>query len=515
MSLLVISFDEQQEQTTEQALCPSNVLPSVIKHLMIGMCDNADGFAEQITNRIVDLINVILRINHFQDLKDLFEGTEAVSVFSSQEYDIGFNLTGNDLEDFSKLVDYMVRARRWKNHLSSKYVGKRVEDVFYKSLSRIREASRTSTFPHSLSKDCIEIVRNNVRELFAEFDLESAREWGVYVPLAGIDLTATESSSLEIGNVCLKQMNDARMKSLNDKINSIILSSPYPNEDANREAYSIQIRTMLDKFSGEVCAVYHVTAESRKAKEIAEEQTQDILDLLTYFICTRYPKSYGISVGLYGELARSARVTVCVPLAQDGFSIQTDIARRYTPLQLTSENIEQMKLRGIFHVANILKKGERNDFEETLLDGIRWFATSQRQLKKTLEFVTLMTCLENCVTPKGSDPKATAIAEGCAFLLGDTLKSRNSLKADVKYLYRLRSGTLHSGTTERGWENANFDPDICPDFDSCLAKLRGITMALIDVLIQYHGEFGFKSKQDLLDWIEEEKLTPKKKSLHT
>lgn len=64
--------------------------------------------------------------------------------------------------------------------------------------------------------------------------------------------------------------------------------------------------------------------------------------------------------------------------------------------------------------------------------------------------------------------------------------------------------------TARGWESANFDPSIFPDFGLCLAKLRAITIGIIASLIKHHKVFRYENKRDLLTRIEQEKLRPKK-----
>lgn len=348
--------------------------------------------------------------------------------------------------------------------------------------------------------------------MLTDFDQESAKEWAVYVPLIGLELTALGSDTLDIGNIRLKKMNELEMAALRNKVDLIIVSASAPHDAAKIQANRSSFQKMLDTIDGTVCAEYHATGEPQRAREIAEEQTQDILDLLSYFISFRYPKSYNIAVGLQGELARSVRMTLLLSSAEDGFHLDTRAPRQYAPLFLTPDDVEYMKKLGVFYLANMLKKTKLNGFEETLLDGIRWFATSQRQLKKTLEFVSLVTCLENCLTVGDGDPIALSIAERCALLLGETLQSRQRLRKEVRYLYSLRSRILHDGITESRWRSTKKDAEICPDFDSCLARLRYVTLGLLANLVRRKDEFKFRSKRDLLDWIDEEKLTPKKSS---
>jgi hypothetical protein len=169
------------------------------------------------------------------------------------------------------------------------------------------------------------------------------------------------------------------------------------------------------------------------------------------------------------------------------------------PIRFTTEDIEDMKKLGIFDVSAILERGPTK-FQKTVLEGIRWFAASQRQGVLDIEFVNLVTCLENCLTPNDSSSISASVAEGCALLLQGDLEPRRELRAHVGEIYGIRSGIVHRGkriTSERD--------------KLCLAHLRAIARDLLLVLIKEHIN-DFKSKDDLLEWLTEQKLAPKSDS---
>ncbi|MGZ8874844.1 MAG: hypothetical protein ACXW1E_09010, partial [Halobacteriota archaeon] len=169
----------------------------------------------------------------------------------------------------------------------------------------------------------------------------------------------------------------------------------------------------------------------------------------------------------------------------------------YMPIEFTAEDIESMKKLGIFDVSAILERDQPTPFQKTVLEGIRWFAASQRQDVLDIEFVNLVTCLENCLTPNDNSSIRASVAEGSALLLQDDLEPRKKLRAHVLKIYGIRSGIVHRGKR------------ITSEQDKlCLAKLRVIAQNLLLVLIKQHIN-SFKSKQDLLNWLTEQKLAPK------
>lgn len=124
---------------------------------MIQVSSATDTFAQVIAEQIADLIKVILRPDRPQDLH-FAEGARQFKMFSSAEENVSFALADEEVESFSKLIDHLAKARRWKNLLSAKYVENRIEKVLYKSLSGIRDAKDGDVFPTTLDDQGIEIV---------------------------------------------------------------------------------------------------------------------------------------------------------------------------------------------------------------------------------------------------------------------------------------------------------------------------------------------------------------------
>jgi hypothetical protein len=445
---------------------------------------------ELITRKVVDFLNIVLDSEHTQDFEYALKTDK--TWFSTVEGQHFFGLDKEGVKRYGQLTNDILRMKPW-NRLSLRYVTNQMDEIFEKSLSKIVESERSGILPKALIEADIDDVREQVRSLAADLDREASKEWIVYLPLAGI--SGISGNSLKIGRACLKYMNSVEIDALCGKIGSILVKEP-AHGDKSQIGRDKFLRGRIEALKDNVCAIYQIIGESDKAIEIAEEQTQDALDLLTYYISFIHSRDYGGAVRPQGEMVRGQRTTLLLSPTTDSFHLVHRLTGAYMPIEFAKDDIKAMKAIGIFDVSAIIEAGRPTQFQKTVIAGIRWFAASQRQDTPEIEFVNLVTCLENCLTPNGGSPIGASIAEGCAMLLRDKLEQRLELKATVLEIYGIRSKIVHRGgsiTSKRE--------------KSRLADLRRIARALLAVLIKCIDEF--KEKKDLLTWIESQKLTPK------
>ena len=217
-----------------------------------------------------------------------------------------------------------------------------------------------------------------------------------------------------------------------------------------------------------------------------------ILDLFRFCIPALIPEGYVVQVGLQDDVRQSMRI---VPIFSTDGTSYTWIKRRTgptAPFVVSQASIAEMSRLGIFEMAKVLEKPEdsRTDFEETIIRGIHWFANAQTQVERENQLLSLVTCLETFLTPAGTEPIATAVAEGLAILVFDDLENRKRLKRRIKDVDGKRSRVSHGG------RKAVLDAD--------LNDLREIAWHLTAHMIQRKDEF--RTKSELLDWIEDQRL---------
>lgn len=446
--------------------------------------------SELITRKVVDFLNVVLDSEHTQDFEYALKTGK--TWFSTEDGQHFFGLDKDGDKRHEQLADHVLQMKPW-NRLSLKYVENQMNEVYGKSLSKIVEGEGFGTLPKALREADVEDVRELVRGLVADLDRQASTEWVVYLPLAGI--SSISGNSLKIGRTCLKYMNSVQMSALFEKIDAIFVNRRAQGDksEIGRDEF---VRGRIETLKDTVCAIHHVTAESGRAIEIAEEQTQEILDLLSYFISFIHSRDYKGAVRLQGEMAGGHRTTVLLSPTNDLFYLANRRTGAYMPVEFTKDDIKAMNALGIFNVSAVIETGRPTPFQKTVLAGIRWFAASQRQDTPEIEFVNLVTCLENCLTPGDGSSIRASIAEGCAILLEDELDQRLQLKATVLEIYDIRSKIVHRGGSITSKQEK-----------SRLADLRLIARGLLAVLIKRIDEF--KEKQSLLTWIESQKLTPK------
>ena len=115
---------------------------------------------------------------------------------------------------------------------------------------------------------------------------------------------------------------------------------------------------------------------------------------------------------------------------------------------------------------------------------------SQTQQEIENQLLNLIICIEAFLTPKEATPIGTAIAEGVAIILATGLDRKIRLKKRIKEIYGMRSAISHGG------RKAILQSD--------LEELRSVAGDFIMTMISRKEEF--KSRQDLLVWIETQKF---------
>jgi hypothetical protein len=195
--------------------------------------------------------------------------------------------------------------------------------------------------------------------------------------------------------------------------------------------------------------------------------------------------------GLLGEVMTIPRISPAI--SGDGqYAVSSRLIGSPMKLELTQQNIENMKKVGVFDLADLLKKKARdlNDFEEALLRGVHWFGNSQAQAEPENRLLSLVTCLEAYLTPKDGSPIGAAIGEGTALLVAEGVENRKQVKKFVRDRYRERSAVSHGGKTSV--------PEIY------LGRLERLARNLTTQLIKWKDRF--QSRSDLLDWVESKKF---------
>lgn len=455
------------------------------------MTDALKNFKESLVTKTVEIINIMIKS---EATPEQIFGTNAPAKFFSKS---GRGLIGDDVARYETLIERAIesvqRAGWWKHKLSQEYIKAQIENAIEDSILDIRKRD-TNIIPTHLTESDVEIVRGHIDDILVDFKDEYPKKWKVYVPLIGIIIENIEHNTLKIGKAQLIEMNDRQILDLYSKIDSSLVLAPQSLKDTpeTKEQKKEFIQKWLETIKDTICAVYDITAEPGKALEIAEEYTQHILYVLTYTIAFLHSKSSNVAVGLQGEMGRGTRTAILVSSGEDAFHIRGKRVGAL-PFMINPEVLEIMEKLAVFDILSMLEKSKLTGFDDTFINGITWFVTAQKQLKRELEFVSLVTCLETFLSPGGDERIAASIGDGCAVLIEDELEKRKRMKKAVKEIYGLRSEIVHTGSMKSSQNS-----------ESCLEYLRELIRALIWVMIKRKSEF--KDKDELLMWIDEQRL---------
>lgn len=413
--------------------------------------------------------NKILAISQKAQLPDK-QGKRRTKVISSEG--VVFALLDETVDEYNELTKKLLREKNWSEKFSEKYI----EEALHSIIARVIQS-------HEKQKDTNDLLENLINNL-----VNYNREWIVLVPLSGIVM---QLDSIQLGKVTIYTITKERAEELLAKIETIILSTRHTDKE-KQQMVQIEREHFLRGIQNNVCAEFRVIAEPGRARERAEEETRRVLDILRYSIPSLYPDNCRISVSLLGEIISTSRWIPIISSDSKSFSESSRLIGPLVPFELGDSNIKQMEEIGAFKLSDIIAKPEKQltDFEKTLLRALHWFSSSLTQHEIENQLLNMITCLETLLTPRGSNPIGTAIAEGVAILIRTGVENRIILKKKVQEIYRLRSAISHGGKKEI--------------FESDVKELREISKTLIKTMIKRKDEF--KSQKELLDWIEKQKL---------
>jgi hypothetical protein len=370
-----------------------------------------------------------------------------------------FGLAGEDADAFDEMSSTLLQQSGWVEKYSETHIGN-----LLRTLIGDLYGSNTPARAEQLLAD-----------LDAGYQAYQKRHT-VLVPLSGI---AMHEHELVIGQVAIKKIAPDELR-----------------RRLGMHAGTQFGRHLIESLGNLVVAEFSAIAEPVRAKEIALDETRRAMDLLRYaipFIVQEYFKRLSMNVGITGDIAEAEIRAVILPCADDrSITFTSENKGPIFPLDVSRETMDKLRECGAQDVAAILAKATPclSDFERVLLRGIHWFGNALPQREPENELLSLVTCLETFLTPRDGNPIGTAIAEGVALLLGNTLDERKKLKKRVKDLYGKRSSVSHGG------EKAVLESD--------LAELREIAKRLIQRMISLST--GIQSQKELLESIEDQKL---------
>jgi len=140
---------------------------------------------------------------------------------------------------------------------------------------------------------------------------------------------------------------------------------------------------------------------------------------------------------------------------------------------------------------NLAANQERTDFQQTLYDALLIYSRNSVAITSADKLVYVLVGLESVLLRNSNEPLGKNIGERMAFLVGDSLESRQAVVANVDEIYKVRSSFIHHGGA---FEKIELLSSFMLNAWTCFT-------ALLENADRY------RTKNDLIAALEERKLT--------
>jgi hypothetical protein len=314
------------------------------------------------------------------------------------------------------------------------------------------------------------------------------KTYTVIAPLVGIRVGPVP---LEIGGVTFRHYDSAVNDQFIARCKAIIDAKTQMTDEAKDNHFATLKKSYLSAVRTNSCAEFDVSAEPKRAREIAMAKIRQAVDLLRYATMLLHDRSEYRAIGLFGEASEESRVTIAIRTDDTAFSVSDETVNYGLSL---SENVrERMKKVYVFDLAAIANNENRNEFESMLLRVVRWIASAQSQVDNGNVLTSLMSSLETVFKVEQNTPITNTITSGVALLTKEDVAQRQVRKDRMNYFYGLRSRVSH------GHETGMSDDDI--------QELTGIVFDVTKLIIENRSKFDTPAM--FVAWLNEQKLTAK------
>jgi hypothetical protein len=417
---------------------------------------------ESARKKIVDgLIEIAKGLNPLKSERDLFVRRKSGKNFMHDN--VLISISDEALKLHYGFVASLLKQDGWSDKFSEKFIDDKLRSIYARYIL-------------NQSPETLKVGFGDLVSQYENFNTKHL----VVIPLGGILM---EIDVFEIGSVTLRRATP-------EYLQHCILG---PAKDLPADIVADSVQRVLNGKKESVCAECRIVAERTRAEERAFDECSRVLDVLRYAISGLPERHLKISIGFEHDVLTGEWLRFFTSVeGQDQMPAGGQKNFKFSELKLNAESVAALERVGALKLSTVLKKAvsELTDFEKTVVRGIHWYSVSQKTMETENKFLNLTTCLETFFTPKDRDPISIAVAEGCAFVLGEDFENRKAICRLVKQLYGQRSGLSHGGKTAI--------------LESELMEIEQIAWNLLYVMIGKLDEF--QSKESLREWIEEQKF---------
>jgi hypothetical protein len=381
--------------------------------------------------------------------------------------EIAYGLPADAVREFNDQVKIILKNNEFSNRFSEKYISEELKKIFALVIKNKAE---------NLEKE----ISDFINRLYT-----FQHEITIYLQVTGLKV----EQPLRVGNVNFLWADKKFVDNLKSKLQSV--TTTLKNDAKSKVIIFGQISSNIDEeLLGKTISEYTINAEPIRAYERAKEETIKAIDLFHFASKSIYPISENIKIGLKGEFLYSRRQAFL--FSEKRFYTTGDWVGPVETFLINENTLKRLKNIGFTKLSDFLKKKQPSQYEAKLLESVHWFSSAIKQEEIENSFLLMIIALESLFTKEQGSPRGNQIAEATALILGKNLEQKKEIKSLIIKYYGFRSAISHGGK-KRITEG---------DYFSLLNIVGSVTAALIDM------NEKFQSQKELLNWIEDLKLSP-------
>lgn len=279
-------------------------------------------------------------------------------------------------------------------------------------------------YPHILAKTKVDAKA--VKSFFKELAEVPIKDHDVFRPVFGIKLTPKPKATT-LGPYTIyssKAHLKPVVRGLKPKLKEMFLEEPTP--------YLIKVTVRSREYS--------------KAVELADAQFETFENIVRFMLG---PRVIYFELGIlnYQGLTRKRAIVK----SHDGVSSSSQKDGPTLDLELNHSYFKDPK-KGFDVIWTKLKSASNSELSKRILLAAEWIGQSYAERVPSSAFIKATIALEILFTPQQGDFVTPSIvsqlSESVALIIGTDVESRLQLEADVKRLYKIRSGVAHAGKTD-------------------------------------------------------------------
>jgi hypothetical protein len=217
-------------------------------------------------------------------------------------------------------------------------------------------------------------------------------------------------------------------------------------EEAQREAHATWCRQMREQFQGLAAAHVRITAEPKRAIELAYEHVDLAVGVLRFFAPPHFEPRFVSHLAPF-SLAPARKLWTFVA-GEDGrcFKIFDRLVDPQPPSVVDDAAKNLMLSLGLADLQRILAKDVRSAFDDAILSALVMFGRAALTWDLRERLVWYCASLESILLRADSESIVQNLSERLALVTYDARESRQRAIDDIRRVYNIRSRFVHHGS---------------------------------------------------------------------